>query len=70
MKHIKAYIGEQFIGKKYHFKCDCIIPIDVIATVTDYDVSGNEIILTVNTDNNKLLHIGLNAPSLHIQEFS
>ena len=37
-------------------------------TVTDYDISGNEIILTVNTDNNKLLHIGLNAPSLHIQE--
>lgn len=68
MKPIKNYIGEQFLDKKFHFKCDCIIPIDVIATVSDYDISGNEVILTIINDDNKIIHIGLNATSLQIEE--
>lgn len=68
MKPIKNYIGESFIGKKYHFKCNCIIPIDVVASVTDYDISGNEVILTVINEDNKIIHIGLNAVSLQIEE--
>ena len=68
MKPIKNYIGEQFIGKRFHFKCNCIMPIDVIATVTDYDISGNEIVLTVINSNNKIIHIGLNAATLQIEE--
>ena len=63
---IKQYIANMFIGKKFHFKCDCLIPIDVIGTVVDSDISKHEIILYVNVDN-KVIHIGLNTPSLTIE---
>jgi hypothetical protein len=42
---IKEYIGNQFLHKKFRFKCDCIIPLDVIGYVVDYEISNNEIIL-------------------------
>lgn len=64
---VKKYIANQFIGKTFHFKCDCIIPIDVIGTVCDYDISSQEVILLINS-NGKILHIGLNSPSLVIDE--
>lgn len=64
---IKKYIGDMFIGKSYHFKCDCIIPLDIIGTVVDYEISNNEIILLVQ-HNSKIVHVGLNAPSLLIEE--
>lgn len=67
MTPIKNYIAEQFINKTYHFVCDCIIPLDVIGVVKDYEVIGHEIILLVSS-NNKLIHIGLNTSSLQIQE--
>ena len=67
MTPIKSYIANLFIGKSFHFKCDCIIPIDVIGTVCDANVSSQEIVLSVNT-NGKIIHIGLNAPSLVIEE--
>lgn len=64
---IKEYIGNQFLHKKFRFKCDCIIPLDVIGYVVDYEISNNEIILLVNS-NGKNLHIGVNTPSLYIEE--
>lgn len=64
---IKKYIGNLFIGKSYHFKCDCVIPLDITGTVVDYEISNNEIILLVQ-HNSKIIHIGLNAPSLLIEE--
>lgn len=64
---IKKYIGEQFVGKSYHFKCDCIVPLDLTGTVVDYEISNNEIILLVQ-HNSKIIHVGLNAPSLLIEE--
>lgn len=64
---IKQYIAEQFIENTYHFTCDCLIPLDVIGTVKDYNISNNEIILIVSVDN-KILHIGLNTPSLYIEQ--
>ena len=64
---IKKYIAEQFINKTYHFKCDCLIPLDIIGLVKDYNISNSEIILLVSV-NNKVIHIGLNTPSLHIEE--
>ena len=42
---IKQYIAKQFIKNTYHFTCDCLIPLDVIGTVKDYNINNNEIIL-------------------------
>lgn len=67
MTPIKEYIATQLLYKKFHFKCDCLIPLDAIGYVNDYEISGNEIILIVNS-NGKILHIGLNTPSLVVQE--
>lgn len=67
MTPIKEYIATQLLYKKFHFKCDCLIPLDTIGYVNDYEISGNEIILIVNS-NGKILHIGLNTPSLVVQE--
>lgn len=63
---IKQYIAEQFLNKVYHFKCDCLIPIDIIGIVKDYNITKSEIILYVSV-NNKVIHIGLNTPSLQIE---
>lgn len=64
---IKQYIAQQFIKNTYHFTCDCLIPLDVIGTVKDYSISNNEIVLIVSV-NNKIIHIGLNTPSLYIEQ--
>jgi hypothetical protein len=68
---VKKYIAEQFLHKKFRFTCECIIPIDVIGFVNDYELTNNEIILIV-TDNKsgKIIHIGLNAPSLQIESLN
>lgn len=67
MKPIKNYIAEQFINKSFHFKCDCLIPIDVIGNVKEYKITGHEIVLYVMIENNKIIQIGLNTPSLQIE---
>lgn len=64
---IKEYIAKQLIGHTYRFKCDCVVPLDIIGVVKDYEISGNEIILIVES-NSRLLHIGINTPSLYIEE--
>lgn len=67
MTPIKEYLGIIFVGNTYHFKCDCIVPLDLTGTVVDYEISNNEIILLVQ-HNSKIIHVGLNAPSLLIEE--
>jgi hypothetical protein len=67
MTPIKQYIANMFIGKTFHFKCDCLIPIDVIGTVCDTNITQYEVVLLVNS-NNKIIHIGLNTPSLTIED--
>ena len=64
---IKEHIAKQFIGRTYRFKCDCIVPFDIIGTVKDYELTGNEIILLVESSG-KIVHIGVNTPSLYIEE--
>jgi hypothetical protein len=66
MIHVKQYIAEQFINKTFHFKCDCLVPLDIVGLVKDYNISNSEIILLVSV-NNKIIHIGLNTPSLQIE---
>ena len=67
MEPIKDYIATQFIDNTYNFKCDCLLPIDITGLVKDYKIVGSEIVLCVLGDNGKLVHIGLNTPSLQIE---
>lgn len=67
MIQIKEHIAKQFISHTYRFKCDCIVPFDIIGTVKDYELTGNEIILLVESSG-KIIHIGINTPSLYIEE--
>ena len=67
MTPIKNFIAAQFVNKSFRFKCDCLIPIDTIGIVKDYEITNNEIILFVSTPNSRVIHIGLNTPSLHIE---
>ena len=66
MIQIKEHIAKQFIDHTYRFKCDCIVPFDIIGTVKDYQISGNEIVLLVEV-NGKIIHIGLNTSALNIE---
>ena len=63
---VKQYIAEQFINKTFRFKCDCLVPLDIVGLVKDYNITNSEIILLVSV-NNKIIHIGLNTPSLQIE---
>ena len=67
MISIKDYIAKQFLNKTYHFKCDCILPLDIIGTVIDYEIIGHDTVLLVSS-NNKVIHIGLNTASLTVEE--
>lgn len=64
---VKEHIAKQFIGRTYRFKCDCIVPFDIIGKVKDYELTSNEIILLVESSG-KIIHIGVNTPSLYIEE--
>ena len=66
MTPIKHYIADLFKNKTYRFKCDCLVPFDLIGTVKDYEIIGNEIVLLVSV-NNKIVHIGLNTSALQIE---
>lgn len=62
----KDYIGQHFVGKRIHFKCDCILQYDVSGYCTEYRIINNEIILYIRT-NKKTINIGLNTPNLQIE---
>ena len=64
---VKEYIAKQFLNDTYHFKCDCILPFDVVGVVKDYEFAGNEIVLIVQTSS-RLMHIGLNTNGLMIEQ--
>lgn len=66
---VYTYIGQQFIGHKYRFKCDCMFALDVIGTVLDFEMHGQEVILIIKTDP-KIIRIGLNHPNLLIQKIT
>jgi hypothetical protein len=62
----KTYIAQQLIGKKLQFKCDCIIPMDVVGIIKNFEISKNEIIFIVDVDG-KLIKIGENHPNLYVK---
>ena len=66
MTPIKDYIAQQFVGKKLHLKCDCIVGLDVTGPCIKYELSSSEIILIIDT-NGRYLPVGLNTPKLQIE---
>ena len=62
---IKQYIAQQMIGQTFRFKCECLIPFDVVGRIIDYEIAESEIIFTVDVKG-KLMQIGTNHPKLHI----
>ena len=67
MEDIKTYIAKQFVGGTYHFKCDCLMALDITGTVLDYTIEPHEIILHIGVDK-KIVKLGLNHPNLTIKE--
>lgn len=65
MENFKQYIAKQLIGKKLHFKCDCLFKIDHIGIIKDYEIKANEIIFIVDV-NGKIIKIGENHPNLNV----
>lgn len=69
MLPVLDYIGSLFVGKTYHFSCDCIVPLDFTGEVKDYEVKpSGEIVLTILRDSGKVFSMGLRHPGLHLEE--
>lgn len=69
MIKIKDYLCSLLVGKKFHFKCDCSLPIDVIGEVKSFKQVGMDYLLYVNVpEKEKLVIITLNHPNIMIEE--
>lgn len=66
MDDIREYTGKLFIGKKLHFKCECLFPIDFTGEVKGYKINSGEILLSVDTGK-KLINVGLNHPNMKVE---
>ena len=67
MTKLKDYIASQLIGKKVHFRCQCLFPLDFIGVVKDYTLSNDRIIWKVERENGKIIDIELNHPNMMIE---
>ena len=70
MTKYKQYIGSTLLNRKVRFTCDCIIGLDVVGTVVNYEVVGSEIVYLLATDDGKLVRVGENTPDLRISVVS
>lgn len=68
MTPIKTYIADSLVGKRFHFKCDCLMGIDVTGVVKGWNVYQGEIIWDVYTDSGKFIRIGMNHPNMEVEK--
>ena len=66
MLNFKDHIAKQFIGKSYHFKCDCLLHMDFTGEILDYEIVNNEIIFIIDADR-KIVRIGENHPNMMVE---
>ena len=59
-------MAQQMVGKTMHFKCDCILALDVTGQVVDFEITKDETIFTIST-NGKLIKIGTNHPNMEVE---
>lgn len=67
LENFKSFVAKKLIGKTLKFYCDCIVPIDIIGTVKDFEIIGNEILYIIDV-NGKIIKIGENHPNLQVKE--
>lgn len=67
MQTFKSYIADKLIGKRLHFKCDCLLGMDYVGIIQDYEFILNEMIFIVDV-NGKIVRIGENHPNLYVEE--
>lgn len=67
MQTFKSYIAKSLIGKQLHFKCNCLLGLDHIGIIKDFEIVTNEIIFIVDV-NGQIIRIGENHPNLYIEE--
>ena len=67
MVPIKSYLADSLVDKQVHFRCDCLLNIDVIGTVKGWKINNNEILWEVHTQNGKIITIGENHPNMYIK---
>lgn len=65
--NVKDLLKKHLIGETYRFRTKCLFPIDVTGTITDLDILSGEMVLFV-TSGEKIFKIGLNSPTLEIEE--
>lgn len=65
MISFKDYIAKEFIGRRVHFKCDCLFPLDHVGMIKDYEINNNEIVFIVDVGG-KIIKIGENHPNLQV----
>ena len=69
MIKIKDYLCSLLVGKKYHFKCNCVYPIDVIGVVKSFKQAGLDHLIYVDVpEKRKIVVITLNHPDMMIEE--
>lgn len=64
---IKEILAKSLIGQTFHFTCSCILPIDDIGTIKDYEIVNNEILFIVDF-HGKIVRIGENHPNMFLTE--
>lgn len=67
MENFKEFIAQQLIGRNFHFKCQCLFPLDFIGVVKGYKIQGDEIIWKIDNEG-KLIDIGMNHPNMTVEE--
>ena len=67
MQGVWDYIGQSFLNKKFRFKCECLMRMDFVGLVVDYEKNQDEMVLVVS-NNCKIIRLGLNHPNLTIEE--
>jgi hypothetical protein len=67
MQNFKKYIGCKLIGETLRFKCDCVIPVDIVGVIKDIEIVSNEIIFITDCDG-RIIKIGENHPNLFVED--
>lgn len=68
MTPIKSYMANALVGKHLHFKCECLMNIDVVGVVKGWSQYHDEIIWDICTDDGKIISIGENHPNMNVEE--
>ena len=68
MTPLKSYIADCMVGKRFRFKCDCLLNIDVVGVVKGWNINNGEILWNILTDDKKVIRIGENHPNMYIEE--